>query len=205
MNSRILDFVREIPKEPKKEEILSLASECKIELKYYRSGNSRHIIDIVGTDYVIKLAQHEGGLVQNEAECNLNYRKFKKLYNIPLAWNKSFSAILVQKLKTFDEIESDQVFLQIFNLTAQELYDYVQILQLKLNEDISYYCSKITILGSEFVSSWLELHNNLESTLYNSELPGDYAKSDAYGITLSGDVKILDFGNTDLYFNLCGF
>lgn len=202
MNSRILDFVRGISREPKKEEIISLASKCGIELKYYRSGNSRHVIDIVGTDYVVKLAQHKGGLIQNEAECNSDYRKFKKLYNIPLAWNKSFSAILVQKLKTFDEIESDQVFLHIFNLTAQELYDYVQILQLNLKEDTSYYSSNITVLGSEFVSSWLKLHNNPESTLYNSELPGDYAKSDAYGITETGVVKILDFGNTELYFKL---
>ena len=202
MNSNVLNFIKEIPENPSKEFVLKLAVQYGLSLKYYRSGNSRYVVEIEGTGYLAKLARGKGGLIQNEAECNPSFRQYKTLYNIPLAWNKSYSALLVIKLKTFDNEDTDEIFKNIFNLTAQELYFYVQILQSEPDEDVSYYQSKITSLGSTFVSSWLDLHVDPQSVLFNSELPGDYAKSDAYGVTPSGDIKIIDFGNIELYYNL---
>ena len=202
VNSNIVKLIQSIPREPRRDEVLSIANCLGLKLSYYKSGTSRHIIDIVDTGYCIKLAYHFGGIVQNKAECDFSFKSFDMLYNLPLVWNDSYSAILAPKLKTFSDEDPEEVFSRIFNMTAQELYDYVQILQLNLKEDTSFYCNKITKIGSEFVSSWLKLHTDINSTLYNSELPGDYAKSDTYGITETGVVKIIDFGNSDLYFKL---
>ena len=202
MNSDILDFIKEIPEKPTKTNLKELAISKGFNINYLRSGGSRHIIEIIGTDYLIKLAFWEGGLIQNENECNPLFREYKELYNIPLAWNKSYSAILVQKLNAFDELDYQVTFPRIFNLTAQELYDYVQIIQLKLNEDVSYYENKITSLGILFIKSWINLHNTSDTILYNSELPGDYAKSDSYGRTKAGCVKIIDFGHNEVYYSL---
>ena len=203
MDSNLLKFIKDSPQIIDKETFEKSAKEAGIPIIFLDDGGSRFIYEVVGQDLVLKVARWSGGRFQNKNEAHPAFRKFKTLFNVPLAWNDYNSVALYTKLKPFDEKSFDTTLPLVFGIRGQDLCNLCYTIQDEPEKaQYIHLLDKMTEEGRQIFNILLSIHHTGVPELCIKELPADYLKPCSYGLALDGSLKIIDFGLTQEYFTL---
>ena len=203
MDSNLLKFIKDSPQIIDKETFEKSAKEAGIPIVFLDDGGSRFIYEVVGQDLVLKVARWSGGRFQNKNEAHPAFRKYKTLFNVPIAWNTYNSVALYTKLKPFNEKSFDTTLPFVFGIDGQELCNLCYTIQDEPEKaEHIHLLDKMTEEGRTILNTLLFIHHTGTPELRIKELPADYLKPCSYGLTLDGSVRIIDFGLTQEYYTL---
>lgn len=203
MNSNLLDFIKNSPQIINKEAFEKSAVEAGIPIVFLDDGGSRFVYEVIGQNLVLKVARWSGGRFQNKNEANPIFRKYKSLFNVPIAWNVFNSIALYTKLKPFDENSFDTTLPLVYGIKGQDLCNLCYTIQDKPEEaEFIHLLDQMTEEGRTIFNTLLSIHHTGDLELRIKELPADYLKPCSYGLTLDGTVRIIDFGLTQEYYTL---
>lgn len=203
MNSNLLNFIKNSPQIIDKETFEKSAKEAGISIVFLDDGGSRFVYEVVGEDLVLKVARWSGGRFQNKNEAHPAFRKYKTLFNVPIAWNTYNSVALYTKLKPFNEKSFDTTLPFVFGIDGQELCNLCYTIQDEPEKaEHIHLLDKMTEQGRTILNTLLSIHHTGTPELRIKELPADYLKPCSYGLTSDGSVRIIDFGLTQEYYTL---
>lgn len=203
MNSSLLDFIKNSPQIIDKETFENSAKEAGIPIVFLDDGGSRFVYEVVGQDLVLKVARWSGGRFQNKNEAHPTFRKYKTLFNIPIAWNSHYSVALYTKLKPFDENSFETTIPLVYGIKAQELCNLCYSVQDQPEEaKYTYLLDNMSKQGLTLFNTLLSIHHTGDLELRIKELPADYLKPCSYGLAKDGTIRVIDFGLTQEYYTL---
>lgn len=202
MNSKLLKMIHNFPAVANREYFEQKLKECDLDFLFYGTGSARLVYILPTEELALKVSFWKGGCIQTKNETHSVFRKHKEFFNVPIAWNESYSLALYSLATPYNQSAFELACSEVYGIGPQSLCDLCYAVQEnKVSEASDILLKSLSPFGRKLFDLLFEIHNNKESDLYISDLPLDYLKPCSYGIMKNGTIKVIDFGVSEEYFN----